>query len=180
MVDDRTDVPTADIDWPTLLGRLAEVDGFAAMADVLYGSGVLIGDYSGHLSSDADFDDLIAEGDVMTLRALVTSLLRDDHFSPGEGDRHFWDGEFDEVLDAIADRLGLVYPLVSVDGVMPRRIPPCPTCGRIDMVKMRIVGFPAVAPDADMSRLIFAGCIPDEMSPPSGAHGAESTTTHRG
>ncbi|HSJ71166.1 MAG TPA: hypothetical protein VLA29_05910 [Acidimicrobiia bacterium] len=167
MTDDRIDWAKDDIDWVNLFDALAAASGFAEMASSLDGSGVLVSQDHVDVPDDVEIDDFVAAADLQTLRAFLTSLVREDRFSPGTGDRYFWWGDFDMVIDAIAERLGMVYPLPPSEYVLPRRIPPCPTCGSGEMVAVRIAGMPPGPPVGfDMSRVIFEGCtVMDDLEP---------------
>lgn len=168
MTKDRQDLPTEAIAWDELLWSLADAESFSAMAELLYPSGVMLSDYRSFETSDADPEDVIETGDVMELRALLTSLVRDDHFSAGEGDRSYWDGQIDDVLDALASGVESIYPLPLPEYVLPRRVPPCPTCGKVDRLQFRLVGMPpAPPPGFDESRVIFAGCMVSHLPEPS-------------
>ena len=167
-VDARTDLPDDAIDWQTLLEALADAESFADMVGPLYGSGALIADYECHAPDDADWYELPDDLDALALRALLTELVREGQTSPGMGDAHYWHGTIDTVLDELARRVGAFYPLPLPEYVLPRRIPPCPTCGRTDRIQYRLAGMPpAPPPDFDMDRVIFAGCIIEDEPEPS-------------
>jgi hypothetical protein len=156
MTADRNDVSSEDIEWRALLDQAAAALTWSELSSVLYRSGVLVSEYLSVLSEEDEWSEVVETGDVSALRALLTESVRDDRFSEGEGESNFWDGLFDEILAALANRVHLDYEV-------PRRVLPCPTCGDTVRIQTVVFGMPAGMPSQEEEdQYYFAGCVMDD------------------
>jgi hypothetical protein len=156
MTGTMNDLPSAEIDWTKVLGRCVDVENWSDFHDEIYGSGVLLSDYNAVLAaSELEGDELLELGTVEQLRAMLTEQVREDHFAYGSGEYDFWNGTFDEILAALAFRVGTPYDT-------PRRVLPCPTCGDKAKVQTVVFGMPAGPPTPEEEdEYYFAGCTDD-------------------
>lgn len=165
MTESPVNTPVEDIDWPAFFNRMAWVSSFSEMTTHVYETGVLVTDYRQYPAYRGDQDDL-ANANILGLRAMLTWVFREGHFSMGSGDMAFWDGIIDEIVDELAARLGVPYPLPDAEYLIPRRKPPCPRCGSTERLQFVIKGMPpAPPPGFDESRVVFAGCVIDDADP---------------
>ena len=98
------------------------------------------------------------------MRRWLTWFVRRPQSIAGNGERIFWNGELDAVLDTIGRAVGHPYPLPPGEYVLPRRFRPCPSCGDTERVQYRVVGMPPAPPRVlDESRVRDEGCTVDEV-----------------
>ena len=101
MTSDATDVPTEEVEWVRVFNRCAAAKTWSELQSMLYASGILLSDYVTVLeTSEFDEDELLEFGTEEQLRAMLTQLVRQDHFVEGAGEHGFWQGTFDEILAA--------------------------------------------------------------------------------
>jgi hypothetical protein len=156
MTGKRNNAPSAEIDWTRLFGRCVTAGTWSEFHQEMYGSGVLLSDYLAILAATyLDGDELIELGTVAQLRAMLTEQVGEDHPSSGLGEEDFWNGTYDEILAALAHRIGPPYDT-------PRRVLPCPTCGDKAKIQTVVIGMPAGPPtEEEEDQYYFAGCTDD-------------------
>ena len=157
MTGTPSDVPGDEVEWGNLFSGCRAARSWPELHDEIRGSGVLVSGHRSVLSgSDLDGDELLEMGTIDELRALLTEQVRADHLWEGAGEEALWHGALDDVLVALADRVGLSY-------VAPHRVLPCPTCGDTQRVQTVVFGMPAGQPTPeDEERYLFAGCVTDD------------------
>ena len=159
MMSNRMDTPAEEIEWESLFIDAAAAPTWSELEVALARSGVLVTRYDDYPfpTEEEVWNSVIETRDVAEIRALLTHHVREDQLVENAGVDDFFDGIFDLLLGALADRVGEVY-------VPPSRLPACPKCGAASKVQEVVYGMPAREPSPEEElHTYFAGCVVDEV-----------------